>query len=245
MFKAVIDAEKLKEALEAVSTLVDEAKFRLTPEQLSVRAVDPANVAMVSLELDREAFDSFQASEGELGIDLTKLTDILQMADKTDKIELEVDEEAHKLAVRMSGLSYTVSLLDPSSIRKEPKVPNLELPARVVMRGEELRRAIKASEKVGEYMSMSVTQDAFILEAEGDTDKVRLEIPRDQLIELHPGEARSLFSLDYLGDISKVLAKTDEVELEIGKDYPIKINFTIAEGNGRVGYMLAPRVETD
>ncbi len=245
MFKAVIGAEKLKEAIESVSTLVDEAKLKLTPEGLSVRAVDPANVAMVSLDLARDAFESFEATEGELGIDLTKLNGIMEMAEKDDNIEIDLDETAHKLIIRMRGLSYTMSLLDPSSIRKEPKVPTLDLPAHIVIRGEDLKRAVKAAEKVSDYMSIGVRGDVFFMEADGDTDNVQLEMTKDQLIELKPGEAKSLFSLDYLSDISKIAGKTPEVKIDVGRDYPLKIRFKIAQGQGDVSYMLAPRVESE
>jgi proliferating cell nuclear antigen len=245
MFKAVIGAEKLKDSIESISTLVDEAKFRINPDGISVRAVDPANVAMVSLDVAKDAFDSFEATEGELGIDLTKLNGIMEMADKGDNIELELDESAHKLILRMRGLSYTMSLLDPSSIRKEPKVPALDLPGRIVIRGEDLKRAVKAAEKVSDYMSMGIMGDTFFMEADGDTDNVRLEMTKDQLIEIKPGDAKSLFSLDYLSDMSKILGKASEITIDIGKDYPLKIRFKIAEGHGDVSYKLAPRVESE
>lgn len=245
MFKAVIGAEKLKDSVESISALVDEAKFRITPEGISVKAVDPANVAMVSFELSKDAFDSFEASEGELGIDLAKLSSIMDMADKTDNIELELDENSHKLVIQMRGLSYTMSLLDPSSIRKEPKVPTLDLPVRIVIRGEDIKRAVKAAEKVSDYMYMGANGDIFFMEAEGDTDKVRIEMAKDQLIDMSSGDARSLFSLDYLTDISKVAGKAPEVTIDIGKDYPLKLKIKIAEGHGEVSYMLAPRVETE
>lgn len=245
MFKAVIGAEKLKDSIESISTLVYEAKFKLTPDGISVKAVDPANVAMVSFELTKDAFDSFEATEGELGIDLTKLNGIMEMADKGDNIELELDENAHKLIVRMRGLAYTMSLLDPSSIRKEPKVPALDLPARIVIKGEDMKRAIKAAEKVSDYMSIGVKGDVFFMEAEGDTDKVLVEMTKDQLIDIQPAEAKSLFSLDYLSDMSKIVGKANEITIDLGKDYPLKLRLKIADGHGEVSYMLAPRVESE
>ena len=245
MFKAVIGAEKLKDSIESVSTLVDEARFRLTPQGLSVKAVDPSNVAMVSFDLSKDAFDSFEATEGELGIDLTKLNGVMEMADKSDVIELELDEAAHKLIVRMRGLAYTMSLLDPSSIRKEPKVPTLDLPAHIVIRGEDIKRAVKAAEKVSDYMSMGVRGDIFFMEAQGDTDSVLVELKKDQLIGLEASDAKSLFSLDYLSDLSKILAKSNEVTIDLGKDFPLKIRVKIAQGHGDVSYMLAPRVESE
>ena len=90
-----------------------------------------------------------------------------------------------------------------------------------------------------------VWMEIFSTWKQGDTDKVRLEMPRDQLIDLRSGEARSLFSLDYLSDIVKPASRSNEVTLELGKDYPIKIGFTIAEGAGKISYLLAPRIESD
>ncbi len=246
MFKAVIEADILKDSVEAIATLVDEAKFKLGRDGIALRAVDPANVAMVSFSLKSQAFASYESTEGEIGIDLIKLGDILGMANKGDLVELELDEVAHKLKIKIGELTYTLSLLDPSTIRKEPKVPNLELPARIVLDGAELRRAVKASEKVGDHMALGVKGDVFYMEAEGDTDKVRLEITRDKLISLtSAGDVRSLFSLDYLSDVSKAIAKSKEVTISLGKDYPVKFDFEIANGNGAVSYLIAPRIETD
>jgi proliferating cell nuclear antigen len=246
MFKAVINAEVLKDAIEAVSTLVDEAKFHITKDGISARAVDPANVAMVSFDLKAGAFESFNATDGEIGVDLTRLNDILGMTSKDDKIELNLNEETRKLEIRTGGLAYTLSLLDPTSIRKEPKVPKLELPAKVVLNGAELKRAVKAAEKVSDHMALGVVDRTFYVEAEGDLDKVRLDIPESSLISIQStGNVRSLFSLDYLNDLAKSLGKAEKVTIDLGTDYPVNFTFNIAGGNGAVTYLLAPRIESE
>ena len=246
MFKAVINADVFKDAIEAVSTLVDEAKFKLTKEGISVRAVDPANVAMVAFDLNAKAFETFEASDSEIGVDLIRLMDILGMTSKDDKIELNLNEETRKLEIRTGGLAYTLSLLDPTSIRKEPKVPNLELPAKIVLNGAELKRAVKAAEKVSDHMALGVKDKTFFVEAEGDLDKVRLDIPQSSLVSLQAtSDVRSLFSLDYLNDLSKSLGKAERVNIDLGTDYPVKLTFNIAAGNGTVTYLLAPRIESE
>ena len=60
MFKAVINAETLRDAIEAVSSLVDEVKFSISEKGVELKAVDPANVAMVSLKIGAEAFEFFK-----------------------------------------------------------------------------------------------------------------------------------------------------------------------------------------
>jgi proliferating cell nuclear antigen len=246
MFKAVINAEVFKDAIETVSTLVDEAKFRLTKDGMTARAVDPANVAMVAFSLNAKAFETFEATDGEIGVDLTRLMDILGMASKEDKIELSLNEETRKMEIRTGTLAYTLSLLDPGSIRKEPKVPNLDLPAKIVLNGNELKRAVKAAEKVSDHMALGVSGKTFFIEAEGDLDKVRLEIPETSLISIEAkNDVRSLFSLDYLSDLSKSLGKSEHVIIDLGSDYPVKFSFNIAGGNGSVTYLLAPRIESE
>ena len=246
MFKAAINAEVFKDAIEAVSTLVDEAKFRLNKDGMTARAVDPANVAMVAFDLNAKAFDLFEATESEIGIDLVRFMDILGMASKDDRLELNLNEETRKLEIRTGGLAYTLSLLDPSSIRKEPKMPNLELPAKIVLNGTELRRAVKAAEKVSDHMALGVQDKTFYVEAEGDLDKVRLDIPESSLISIQASSnVRSLFSLDYLNDLAKSLGKAEKVNIDLGTDYPVKFTFNIAGGNGTVTYLLAPRIESE
>jgi len=38
---------------------------------------------------------------------------------------------------------------------------------------------------------------------------------------------------------AKIAGKTPEVIIDVGRDYPLKIRFKIAEGHGDVSYMLA------
>ncbi len=245
MLKAAINAELLKDSIASLAVIVDEVRFRINSEGITVKAVDPANVAMGIFELRSAAFDEYSADESEIGVDLNKITDLLGIADRSDTVRMELDEVNQKLLIDVGGLSYTLSLLDPSTIRAEPRVPQLELPAKVVLNGADLRRAVKAAEKISDHMLMGISEDTFYMEAKGDTDKVRLEMGRDQLIDMKAGDACSLFSLDYLSDIVKPTNKVNEVTLSLGRDFPILIDFEIANGAGKISYLLAPRIESD
>jgi proliferating cell nuclear antigen len=244
MFKAVINAETLRDAIESVSSLVDEVKFAISEKGLELKAVDPANVAMVSLKILAEAFEYFSATPGEIGVDLVRLSDVLSMADKGENVQLELDEESHKLRIGVGSLSYTLSLIDPTAIRKEPRIPELDLPAHVTLPGSELRRAVKAAEKVSDHVVLGVSEDGFFMEAKGDIDSLKLKIPGTELLGMKPGEARSLFSLDYLEDMSKSIGKANEVTLEMGIDYPLRVHFRLGQ-SVEINYLLAPRIEQE
>ena len=247
MFKAIVSASTLRDALDSVSVLVDECKIRLNEDDLSIRAVDPANVGMVDLTLDAASFESYEADGGVIGVNLSKLEDFVGMANSDQLVELELDEETRKVQIRIDGLTSTLALIDPDSSRQEPDIPDLDLPATIVAEGNQLSRGIKAADMVSDHVRLRVDdeEEAFHIPAQGDTDDVDFQLDADDLIDLTSGTADSLFSLDYLKDMNKAIPKDAEVTMELGEEFPVKLHYRIAEGQGNVTYMLAPRIQSD
>jgi proliferating cell nuclear antigen len=247
MFNAIVNADTLGTALDSVSALVEECTVHLNEDGLAIRAVDPANVGMVDLSLDATAFESYEADGGKIGVNLSRLQDTVGMADAGQLVHLELDEETRKLHIQLDGLEYTLALIDPDSIRQEPDIPDLDLPANIVVEGRDINRAVKAADMVSDHIALGVDEgeSVFYVEAEGDTDNVDLRLDEADLIDLTPGPAHSLFSLDYLKDMNKAIPSDGEVTVELGEEFPVKLHFEIAEGNGQVTYMLAPRIQSD
>ena len=247
MLKATIDADILKESIDALSALVTECRLHTDENGMTTRAVDTANVAMVSLTLKKEAFESYSSSKNELGLDIAKMKNIFSMMGKNDIITLELPENSHKLKISFEGYRYSLTLLDPNTIRKDPNPPNIDLPGKVVLSGAELNNAIKAAAVVSDKIALGIDPSAqlFTMTAEGDTDHIRREFGKDEVNFLNGVEARSLFSLDYLKDMGRVMSRAAEVEVSLGIDHPAKFSFYIAAGNGYVEYLLAPRIEAD
>jgi proliferating cell nuclear antigen len=247
MLKATIDVEIFREAIDAISALVPECRLHTAESGISTRAVDTANVAMVSLELKKEAFDSFKATKSQIGVDISKMKNIFNMMGKGDLISLELPENAQKMQVSVHGYHYSITLLDTNTIRKDPNPPTISLPGKLVIAGEDLNNAIRAAAVISDKIAIGINpkDQTFYMVAEGDTDHIRREFSKDELKSLAPAEARSLFSLDYLKDMGKVMSRAAEVEVFLGIDHPVRFSFDIASGNGHVEYLLAPRIEAD
>ncbi|MBU0496721.1 MAG: proliferating cell nuclear antigen (pcna) [Candidatus Thermoplasmatota archaeon] len=245
MFTAKVKSEIIKAIIDVTSPLVNEAKFNISKEGISIRAVDPAHVAMVDLELNKSAFDEYTAEPMELGIDLDKLSGIMRLALAGDIVSLEYDEKSNRLIVKIGNLVRRMGLIDTAGM-PDSKVPNLNLPAKAVVKADELSRGVRASEAVSDHLALSMDKEAFELFAEGDTDTVNLKLPKDLLIELDaPGKFKSMFSIDYFSNMIKPVKNENPVTIHLGTDNPIRVDFDIAENNGHVTYLLAPRIESD
>jgi proliferating cell nuclear antigen len=250
MFDVKVKAEVLKEVVDVISTLVDEAKFNVTKDGVSVKAVDPAHVAMVDLSLERAAFEAYRADDGELGLDMDKVKEVLKLAKSSDVIAITHEEEKNRLVLNVGNTTRRMSLVDTAGM-SDPKVPSLNLPAKVTVFADELRQGIRASESVSDHIALIAGPDGFEIVSEGDTDTVSHKVPKDLLEELSAKETvRSLFPLDYFSNMVKAIPfgsanEKAKVRLYLGSDYPVKMEFKIAGGKGEVKYLLAPRIESD
>ncbi|HET6399039.1 MAG TPA: proliferating cell nuclear antigen (pcna) [Candidatus Thermoplasmatota archaeon] len=245
MLKAKVRAEVLKTVLDAVAPLVDEAKIQVTPEGLSLKAVDPAHVAMVDLAIGKKAFAEFKGTDMDMGVDLDKLKDILKLAGSQDLVDLEYKEDAHRLVIKVGHITRRMALVDPTNLG-DPKVPNLNLPNQVTILAGELQQGIKASEAVSDHIALVAHGKVFELVADGDTDQVHLRLEGDDVLKIQaPDKSRSLFSLDYFSNMVKVVKAAEPITLHLGTDYPVKMEFDIADAGGHVTYLLAPRIESE
>jgi proliferating cell nuclear antigen len=245
MFNAKVKSEVLKGIIDVTSPLVNEVKFNINSKGIFLRAVDPAHVAMIDLNIGNKAFEEYKADDMELGIDMDKLAGIMRLSTTGDIVSLDYDETANKLIVKIGNLVRKMSLIDTAGM-PDPKMPNLNLPAKAIIKASEINRGVKASEAVSDHLAVIVNKDNFELFAEGDTDTVNLKLPKDLLVELiADSNYKSLFSIDYFSNMIKPVKGDDNVTINLGNDNPIKLEFDIADKKGHVKYLLAPRIESE
>ena len=123
MTRLSISVKNLKEVADLLNTVVTEAKFKLDQSGLSVKAVDPAHVAMISIDVPKESFNEYQIdSEEEIAIDVEKLKSVIRLASSTDAVTITKEKE--RLKFEIGSIIKSVALLDPNSVTT-PRVPQI------------------------------------------------------------------------------------------------------------------------
>ncbi|MFC6736050.1 DNA polymerase sliding clamp [Halolamina salina] len=242
---AAIDADRLAESLAVLDALVDECRLELAVEGLRVRAVDPANVAAVSIDLPADAFERDEANGETVGVDVARLAEVVGLADSGDSVRLVLDAERRRLHVLVGELAYTLGLIDPEAIREplDPAEMEYDCPAELALDGRGISRVVDAADMVSTHLTLGVDPEAgaFYAEAAGDTDDVALSFPREELAALSPADAESLFSLDYLREMARPIPADSEVTVELGSEQPVTLAFAVADGAGAATFLLSPR----
>ena len=244
MIDVIITGDVLKTIAKAMVALVSEARFHFKDEGFHSRAVDPANVAMVIVEVPADSFEAYtvDAEEEEvIGVDVNRINDISKTIKSKELVEIKVKDS--EMVVKFGSVQYSVQLIDPSAIRKEPKVPSLELPAKIVMDAGEFRKVINAADKISDHVVFRSDDTGFYIEAEGDVDRIEFHLSEAELIEFNKAVARSMFSVEYLKEFVKVAGSGDLLTIHLGTNYPVRLVFDVCDGKAKVEYILAPRIE--
>lgn len=249
-YDLTLRAESLRAFVARLAVLTDEAKLVVSKDGLHALAVDPAHVALVEVRLDevREGGEYPIDAAFEVGVDVEKLSDLLKKAKKDERVSVRMDlpnaSGKDELTVRVGGMTRTMALVDTAGM-SDPRVPNLNLPARVEVSGKALHDACKAASEVSDHVALTATRDGLNIHAEGDVDKVDVNLDLgDSVRDVRFAEgdrARSLFPLDYLAKILKAL-KGEALVLGLGTDYPVRIEWS---GTTRGQVLVAPRIESD
>jgi proliferating cell nuclear antigen len=248
-FEAAIEAGRLKQLLTLVTAIVDECRFHLGEDALYIRGVDPANVAMTDLAISPDMFETYASSGGTIGVDLERLGEVLTLANQNDLVQFDLDPTTRKLGITIDTVEITVALLDPQTIRHEPDLPTLDLPATVTILADDLGRAITAGDMVSDHLLVGVdpTSGCVRAEASGDTDDVTLEIDRADcaVFDTAMEPVESLYSLEYLNQLCKPLPSDAPITLELGDEFPLDITFSAVEDTIDGRCLLAPRLDAD
>lgn len=96
MFEAVLaEASILKKVLDAIKDLVNEANFECNSEGINLQAMDTSHVALVSLYLQSDGFESYRCDRSiSLGINIGSLTKIMRCANTDDKVTMRSEDES-------------------------------------------------------------------------------------------------------------------------------------------------------
>lgn len=246
----VADAKLLRDMITAISTLIDEATFDLTPEGIKLRAMDPSRVAMVDFAWPKTVFDEYVCSEAmKMCINISEMLKLLRRAGRDESVELSLDEKTGRLQMRIRGKYVrTFNMPTLEAMEEEVPTPKITFNVRVKTTTEGLRQAIEDASLVSDHVRVEVDQEKMLMRATGDLMGATIELKRgsDALLDLEAKEtSKATFSLSYLSEIVKAAVATSDIAtIEFSTDMPVRLDFQQPK-EGKLTFYLAPRIEVE
>ena len=248
MLRVTAKTQLMREIVDLLSVLTEEAKMSWGEKGLTVNVVDGSHVALLSATISDACFETYEVEPVETGLELGKLRDLLTLAGPGDLVEIDYDDAVGAINVRVGEVHRILRGLDTGSMQ-DPKLPVLDFDCSAAIGAEKLSRALRAAKFVGELvdpsldskeMRVSVTVEA------GEGVNVRFE--SGELSELVcPSPTQGTYSLQFLDPLTRKLASglTQDIRMQFQDKYPLRLDWSSNDGGASWTYFLAPRVTND
>jgi len=234
----------------AVSTLVDEATFKVDQNGIRLRAMDPSHVAMVDFEMPKNTFQEYLCEQPiNICVNMGEMLKILKNVGSDETLEISTGEEGRQLELALRG-SYVRRFVMPTleMTEEEAPAPKIDFNAKVKMTSGSLKQTMDDALVVSDNVRLEATHEKMVFNATGDLGSVTVELSKESeaILSLDVKEdSKATFSLNYLSEIVKAgAAASDVVDIEFSTNMPVKLNFGLPEEQ-RLSYYLAPRIESD
>ena len=230
------------EIISIISDLVLEVRLKVSKEGLSIMAIDPANVAMISFKLPASAFSELEIEKEEvLGVSLESLKSVLRRVKSGSVLVItRQDNELNLQIIDKIRKEFNLALIEIEGEEKE--IPSLEFVSKIEMNSVDFAEAIEDCNVVADSCSFISEPDKFKIQAKGSLNSFKSEFSSDEL-NITAQEAVSKYSLEYLQKMIKATKLTDKVKINFADDYPLKLEFITPFIE--LSFILAPRVEQD
>ncbi len=241
------DASFLKDSISIIADLVNEARFKLTKEGIELKAMDPANVAMVVFKLLSSSFTEYELEkEQELGVNLQSLKQVLRRATPRDTLTLDASE--NKLRIQLRGASTrTFSLPIIEMDEREQREPNLTFTTTINMPSSMLVDAIDDADIVAESVTLRCEPEKFTIDAQGDQSNAKIELKSGDKVKIKStvkADVKAKYSIEYLKKMITGSKLSDNAELHMSQDYPLKLEYKVID-RLQLSFILAPRIENE
>ena len=243
------DALQVKNLFKLINVLVDEATFKLTPQGLTLRAMDPSRVAMIDIVIPREGCEEHLCTEEmKFCFSIERFCDkTLKNITKNDAIRLDVQTGiVDKINARLTSKltrQFSMPLLEASEEEIPTPQINFMYSAKLV-----LGNVNTLFKDLDDHVQIVGTQDGLTFKQKGDIEDFTATLQKgdDTVLNIEAKEeAKAKYSVLYLKEILKALSQlTYIIEVSYSTDMPMRISAEL-EHLGTVNFYVAPRIETD
>ncbi len=249
MFKLVLsDVDLLRNTIPIIAEIIDEGVFRVDQNGISLVSPDRAMVAVIDMKILSTAFDEYKC-EGEelLGVNMAGLAAVMKRVKPNDKLILEKETGDNKFTITIKGdgtRRFVIPLIDVKT--EKPPIDKLAFTGRVELESRLVEDGIADADVISDAVILEANGQSFAIKAKGDVSFASMELKKSDkgLLDLKAeGNIRAQYPLEYLKKMIKAAKLSEQMVIEFGTDYPVRIGFRSID-KMELNFVLAPRVET-
>ena len=240
------DAEVFKKMMDTIGSLMSDVSIDFNEEGFAIKAMDPANIAMVLFEAKKSIFSNFSIEKPvKISVSLDDLNGILRLVKKEDKIKMS--DSKNRLIIDINGRNkqhFGIPLIDENYTAQ--KIPQLKVTAEVTVLSSLIKDSVKAASLVDDSIYFTVDRPRLIISSKSEEKEFSQELSINDNKEIFDlkseSTTRSKYSIDYLSKFMYAVDSEKPIKLSFSNNYPLKLDYEI-NSDAVMSFILANRLE--
>lgn len=240
---------------------------------LYIQSMDKSHICLSSITISSQWFSFYEIlNTTNISLDATNFATMMNYALKHNKMDIKFDNEhdPDKLFINLSSSSNSDTSLSLNTETKKSKktkelpnkfdhffelnlidveqdtlgIPDVDYDVEITMKSDNFVELINELMVFGTNLNIICSEDLLEFNASGDTGKLKVNIPIDDLNEYAISEGETLdisYSLNHIGKMCLSSKLGQYVCLSISAEYPMAIKYDLGD-NSSVAFYIAPKI---
>lgn len=223
-------------------------------DKLYIQSMDKSHVCLADIEIKDKWFSVFDCSKNnKISVDSTHFAILMNYALKHDKLELKYEDEndVDKLYINfLNGKEnkgafdhfFELNLIDVDE--DSLGIPEVDYDVEFTIESKKLVEVFGELNTFGQDLNIKCSESVVELNAQGDTTKLKVNIPVDDLDEYAIAEGEEIdisFSLSHLCKMCLSMKMSSTINVAISGEYPMSFVYNLGD-DSRVSFFIAPKV---
>jgi proliferating cell nuclear antigen len=223
-------------------------------DKLYIQSMDKSHVCLADIEIKDKWFSAFDCSKNNnISVDSTHFSILMNYALKHDKLELKYEDEndVDKLYINfLNGKENTgvfdhffeLNLIDVDE--DNLVIPEVDYDVEFTIGAKKIVEVFGELNTFGQDLNVKCSESIVELNANGDTTKLKVNIPVDDLDEYAIAEGETIdisFSLSHLCKMCLSMKMSSTINVAISSEYPMSLMYNLGD-DSKVSFFIAPKV---
>ncbi|MDT7902845.1 MAG: DNA polymerase sliding clamp [Caldivirga sp.] len=237
----------------SLAQVLNEALFTMSPDGISLKAVDSSKVSLVILNIPSTALEEVNITDTvKVGILFDTVKKLARRIRAKDKVDIGVDRGRNRFLMTIyygskgkeSGMYRRFYLPIVDVAQEDIPEPKIDYPVRIRMSMDAFRDALTMAEDISDAVTFAADPESFVIKASGEGGRyyeVQYQSTDESFQEFSVSERHEAsYSLEYITSMNSQMAPICEyVTIEFATNKPIRLTYEFASGS--LTYYVAPR----
>ena len=233
-----------KNIMSIVADTTNEVNFNFSDEGIHIDCMDSSHVSYLVCKLPKEFFDDFnQVDNKSYGISLKSLMKIFNISKINTGLTVVFQNDNIEFFVKSDTVDKIYTIRQMQIDGESLSIPDMDWEYNITLSSNDFYNVTQEIQDISEACELKIKNNTIQFKADGIIGLVKIKmIPKDMTTNTDDKFLKMGLSSKYLFHYAKARNLSDDIQINIEKNSPIKLTYELGDG-GIIYNYIAPKIQ--